>query len=132
MFGKIKKLKEEVSTLRHLLEETEEARKKCYDTMMDLYAKQQHLERFSVFYTLTDSDFVNFSQDSARKRAAKQRMAMSLGNKIVKDMEIDEVVEDGVLVGYKIVVNAMKVTDNPKLVPERKNDYEGIWEEAQK
>lgn len=132
MFGKIKKLKEEVSTLRHLLEETEGARKKCYDTMMDLYAKQQRLERFSVFYTLTDSDFVNFSQNSARKRAAKQRMAMSLGNKIVKDMEIDEVVEDGVLVGYKIVVNAMKVTDNPKLVPERKNDYEGIWEEAQK
>lgn len=109
MFGKTKKLQEEVSTLRHLLETTEEARKKCYDTMMDLYAKEQRLERYSVFYTLTESDFVNFRQDSARKRAAKQRMALSLGNKIAKDMEIDEVIENGVLVGYRIVVDARKV-----------------------
>lgn len=55
-------------------------------------------------YTLTESDFVNFKQQTARARHAKARMVSSLAHKVGQMLDPEEVVKDGVVVGYSVDV----------------------------
>ena len=62
-------------------------------------------------------------------------MAMALGNKIAKVIEPEEVIEDGVLIGYKYSLQVRRAPvyeENPKLEPVRIADYEAIWKEGQR
>lgn len=125
------KLKEEIRTLRDLLERSQKEAENYRQLLMKYSVWKRQETPLTASYTLTESDYLNHTSDSARKRIAKQRMALSLVNKIAKSLEPDEVVEDGMLVGYRYVLCVRKLQDNPNLEPGRKNDYEGIWKEAQ-
>lgn len=125
------KLKEEIRTLRDLLERSQKEAENFRQQLMKYSEWKRQETPLTASYTLTESDYLNHTSDSARKRIAKQRMALSLVNKIAKSFEPDEMVEDGMLVGYRYVLCVRKFQDNPKLEPEDKNVYEGIWKEGQ-
>lgn len=101
--------------------------------LMDMYAEKQSAGRFHSAYTFSDHDFERYGNDKqGMQKNALRMMSEAIGRRIVRYLKPEEVIEDGVLVGYRIEVEARKVTDNPKLDLGRKNDYKGIWEEAQK
>lgn len=125
------KQKEEIRTLRDLLERSQKEAENYRQQLMKYSEWKRQETPLTASYTLTESDYLNHTSDSARKRIAKQRMALSLVNKIAKSFEPDEMVEDGMLVGYRYVLCVRKFQDNPKLEPEDKNVYEGIWKEGQ-
>lgn len=139
------KLKKEIRSLRDLVERSrnvaEAYRRETLDAYRKLQSLQDALMPVSVFYTLTDSDFVNYKQETARAKVARQRMAMALGNKIAKVIEPEEVIEDGVLIGYKYSLQVRRAPvyeENPKLEPvwpdvrPMIDKYEAIWKEGQK
>lgn len=101
--------------------------------LMDMYAEKQSAGRFHSAYTFSDHDFERYGNDKqGMQKNAIRMMSEAIGRRIVRYLKPEEVIEDGVLVGYKIEVEARKVTDNPKLEPGHKVDYDGIWKEAQK
>lgn len=129
------KLKKENRALREALELAQKEAVSCRNELLIRMGSFSPHLFFSVKYTLTDSDFVNYKQETARAKVARQRMAMSLGNKIAKVIEPEEVIEDGVLIGYKYSLQVRRAPvyeENPKLVPSYRNVYEGIWKEGQR
>lgn len=128
-----RKLKAEIADLKERLEVCEKIGADYRNKLMDMYAEKQSAGRFHSAYTFSDHDFQRYGNDrQGMQKNAIRVMSEALGRRIVRNLKAEEVIEDGVLVGYRIAVEARKVTDNPKLEPVRKNDYEGIWEEAQK
>ena len=127
-----RKLKAEIADLKERLEVCEKIGVDYRNKLMDMYAERQRSETFSVAYTLSDHDFQRYGNDrQGMQKNAIRVMSEALGRRIVRNLKAEEVIEDGVLVGYRIEVEARKVTENQKLEPGRKNDYEGIWKEAQ-
>lgn len=60
-------------------------------------------------YKFSESDFNKFGPDHrAMEREARQRMACALGRRIVKELGATELIEKGVLIGYKIEVDVRK------------------------
>ena len=96
MFG-IKKLKHENEQLKLINE-------KLQDRITALLLNDAELRQFSISYTLTESDLITHKRQSARKKVALDRMARSLGYRILNTFKSTEVVKDGVVVGYKIDV----------------------------
>lgn len=132
------KLKEEIRTLRDLLERAQKDGENYRQQLMELHRKQQgNYIPVSASYTLTESDYINFISEGSRKRAARQRMAMSLASKIVKSFEPEEVIEDGTLIGYKYALGVKRMAENPRLGPVWQDvrpmidNYEAIWKEGQ-
>lgn len=102
------KLKKENRRLRELLAETQKQAEEYRTEMLRFYNRQKDLVPITVTYTLTESDYVNYHKESARRKVARQRMAMALASKITKTFDVEEVIEDGVLVGYKYEIEAQK------------------------
>ena len=106
--------------------------------LMDMYAEKQSAGRFHSAYTFSDHDFERYGNDKqGMQKNALRMMSEAIGRRIVRYLKPEEVIEDGVLVGYRIDVEARKVTDNPKLEPGQENakeglSYEAIWGAAQK
>lgn len=72
----------------------------------DLKRSTKHLW---ATYKFSESDFNKFGPDHrAMEREARQRMACALGRRIVKELGATEVIEKGVLIGYKIEVDVRK------------------------
>ena len=98
MFGN-KKLKAENNRLQALVEI-------CGDELRKVRGSLWH---FYSTYRFTDSDFNKFGNNlQGMQKEARQRMACALGRKIIKELKADEIIENGVLVGYKIDVEARK------------------------
>lgn len=93
MFG-IKKLKRRITELEAALEERDGALRKA--------------AHFSLTYTLTESDLIKHKQQTARKKDATERMACSLGYKILKRFPPHEIINDGVVVGYHVEIDARR------------------------
>lgn len=105
MFGR-KKLKAEIKRLRELLQLSEKARAENYELLISYYNQLQEEKSFSAYYRLTDSDFNK--KGKVMKNDVFLRMAHYLGRKICNEVGIEEVVEDGVVVAYKIELKARK------------------------
>lgn len=93
MFG-IKKLKRRIAELEAALEEREGA--------------LRNTAHFSLTYTLTESDLIKHKQQTARKKDATERMARSLGYKILNRFPPHEIINDGVVVGYHVEIDARR------------------------
>lgn len=59
-------------------------------------------------YRFSESDFTK--TQSKMIRDAKERVAGNIGRRIVKEVGLEEIVEDGVLVGYNIEVEIQRNT----------------------
>lgn len=105
-----RKLKAEIADLKQRLSACEVFSKEYRDKMLDLYAERQDLEKFHATYTFSDHDFQRYGNDKqGMKKNALRMMSEALGRRIARNLKPDEVVEDGIIVGYKIEVEARKV-----------------------
>ena len=76
------------------------------NALADLKCSTKHLW---ATYKFSESDFNKFGPDHrAMEREARQRMACALGRRIVKELGATELIEKGVLIGYKIEVDVRK------------------------
>lgn len=76
------------------------------NALADLKCSTKHLW---ATYKFSESDFNKFGPDHrAMEREARQRMACALGRRIVKELGATELIENGVLIGYKIEVDVRK------------------------
>ena len=100
MFGR-KKLKEEIERLQAVADYFS-------DEVRRLQGELDRCRLVSVTYTLTESDLIKHKQQSARKKAAVERMARVAGYKITKLFPPEEIVEGGVVVGYRLDVDVKK------------------------
>ena len=65
---------------------------------------------FHVAYTFSDHDLMKYGNDKqGMQKNALNTMSAALGRKIVRVLKPEEVVAGGVLVGYKIDVEALKM-----------------------
>lgn len=95
---------------------------------------RQHKTLFAT-YKFTESDFNKFGNNhQGMEKEAKQRMACALGRRIIKDLGATEIVEDGVLAGYRIDVEirkAQEYRENPILAKVKvEMPYRAIFNEA--
>lgn len=97
MFG-IRKLKARIAQLEYALAVCED----------DLKRERESLKTFYATYTLTESDLLEFKQQTARKKAATQRMAAHIGYHLLKTYKPKEVVKDGVVVGFTVTIKAKR------------------------
>ena len=89
------------------------------NALADLKCSTKHLW---ATYNFSDSDFYKFGPDHrAMEREARQRMACALGRRIVKELGATELIEKGVLIGYKIEVDVRKRKQPPYLVAADEN-----------
>lgn len=64
---------------------------------------------FHVAYTFSDHDLQKYGNDrQGMQKNALNTMSAALGRKIVRVLKPEEVVDGGVLVGYKIDIEALK------------------------
>lgn len=76
------------------------------NALADLKCSTKHIW---ATYKFSESDFNKFGPDHrAMEREARQRMACALGRRIVKELGATELIEKGVLIGYKIEVDVRK------------------------
>ena len=66
------------------------------------------MAHFSLNYTLTESDLVKHRQLTARKKEATQRMAASLGYRILRRFPPHDIIENGVIIGYHVEIDARR------------------------
>ena len=98
MFGR-KKLKLENQRLLAMVEIYEDERAEV----------QRSLHQFFSTYKFTESDFNKFGNNLiGMQKEAKQRLACALGRRIIRDLGAEEIIENGVLVGYKVCVEVRK------------------------
>lgn len=78
---------------------------------------------FHVAYTFSDHDLQKYGNDrQGMQKNALNTMSAALGRKIVRVLKPEEVVNGGVLIGYKIDVEALK-TQRP-VMPQELNGIE--------
>lgn len=99
--------------MRARLDACEKASENYRNKMLDMYAERQQEGKFFATYTFSDHDFQRYGNDKqGMQKNAVRVMSEAIGRKIVRHFKPDEIVEDGVLVGYRIEVEARKATDN--------------------
>lgn len=83
------------------LEETKEA------VRAFLRERQMNTRTVRCVYHITESDLNKKPVRMARE--ARERIEWTIGRKVVKEMGLDEIVEGGVLTGYKIEIETRKL-----------------------
>lgn len=83
------------------LEETKAA------VMAFLRERQRNTRTVRCVYHLTESDLNKKPVRMAR--GARERIEGTIGRKVVKEMGLDEIVEGGVLAGYKLEIEVRKL-----------------------
>ena len=105
MFGR-KKLKQRLDEAGKLTEECREMRERL-DKEVDAWLGSA--KSISAIYHITESDMAKFGKNNlAMEREAKHRLAGYLGRRILKELGAEEVVEDGLLVAYRIEIQARR------------------------
>ena len=108
MFG-IKRLKERIRDLELALADAQADHERALTLLNE---KSSGTHAFSANYTITESDINKYGNDhQGMEKNAKLRMAGHLGRQIIKHLGADEIIEDGILIGYKIRVEARKARD---------------------
>ena len=91
-----------------------EESKHLYDNLKNALEVSAHEWRQSIkychaSYRFTESDISKFGNNhQGMEKEAKQRMACALGRRIVKELGATEIIEDGVLAGFRIDIEAKK------------------------
>lgn len=75
-----------------------------------LIEKQETAQKVWCFYRFSESDYNK--PESKMLRDAKERVTASIGRRIVKNVGIDEIVENGTLIGYKVEIEVKKAPSN--------------------
>ena len=105
MFGK-KKLKQRLDEAEKLTEECREMRERLDK---EIEAWHSGAKKISAIYHITESDTAKFGANNlAMEREAKHRLAGYLGRRILKELGVEEIGEDGLLLGYRIEIEARR------------------------
>lgn len=86
------------------LEDVKEELKRHAEALIE---KQENAKKVWCTYRFSESDYVK--PRGKMVQDAKERVASNIGRRVVKEIGIDEVVEGGVLAGYKIEIEVKKV-----------------------